>query len=221
VTALAKRLVLLGSLAAVAVVGGVCPDARADASPEPAPVKSVPPPDQSFTYAEPAYSPSLAWIATQLVLPSPEVGIGNVRRIGLDGSVRDETPVAFGLRWQLTPILWSWGVNRRVNRWRIFVVDPLARTSGSIELNTSIEYLWGHVDRFLFRPGVRATFPVLHRGEYLAVSFGTSTYQYDEATRVAYDFGAYFLYGILGAQVTVAPWHQSLQTIATFRIRYF
>jgi hypothetical protein len=156
-----------------------------------------------------------------VLLPSPELGVGSVKRIGIDGRADDETPVAFGLRWQITPVLWSWGTSRHVDRFRFFVVDPLARVAGSIELNGNLEHFWGHVDRFIVRTGVRATFPVLHRGEYLALSIGTSTYQYDEATRVAYDAGAYFLYGMLGALVTVAPTHDSLQSILTLRIRYF
>ncbi|HEY8079897.1 MAG TPA: hypothetical protein VIF62_37455, partial [Labilithrix sp.] len=120
-----------------------------------------------------------------------------------------------------TPVLWSWGVNRRVTRWRWFVVDPLARNAGSIELNGSLEYLWGDVNRFLVRPGVRATFPLVQRGEYLSMSIGTSTYQYDDTFRVAYDAGLHILYGILGAQVTVAPGHAPLRTIGTVTIRYF
>jgi len=177
-------------------------------------------PDMGYTFAQPQYYPSFAWIATQLV-PSPEVGIGSVRHIDATGQESVETAAAFGLRWQITPVLWSWGVNRHVNRWRFFVVDPLARSAGSIAFDTSFEYLFGHVSRVLVRPGVHATFPLVERGEYLSASIGTSTYQYDDTTRVSYDVGLYFLYGILGAQVSYAPNHAPLRTIATFRIRYF
>ena len=125
------------------------------------------------------------------------------------------------MRWQPTPLVYSWGTNRRITRWRAFVVDPLARNSGSIELNTSIEYLFGHIDRFLVRPGVRATFPLLQRGEYLSASLGTSTYAYNGVPRVAYDVGMYMLFGLFGVQITVAPAHAPLSFISTFRIRYF
>ncbi len=177
-------------------------------------------PDASYTYSQAAYYPSLAWTVLQFV-PSPEVGGGSVRRTDPSGVAESTTELAFGLRWQLTPVLWSWGTNRRISRWRTFVVDPLARNSGSLELNTTFEYLFGHVDRMLVRPGIRATFPLVQRGEYLSASFGTSTYSYNGVPRVAYDVGAYVLFGLFGVQLTVAPVHAPLSFIGTFRIRYF
>lgn len=178
------------------------------------------PPEMTYDYAQPRYYPTLLWMALQLI-PSPEVAFGRITRTDIEGKKSAEVESAFGLRWQLTPVLWSWGVHRRSSRLRWFVVDPLARNSGSIELDTTFEYLWGHVDRMLVRPGVRATFPLVQRGEYLSFSIGTSTYVYDRTPRVAYDGGIYFLYGIFGVQATVAPAHDPLTTIATFRIRYF
>lgn len=184
--------------------------------PAPSP-KIVPQPDQSYSYAQPFAYPSLPWLGMQLI-PSPEVAFGATE----DGPIAERVnKTAFGLRWQVTPVLWSWGTNRRVSRWRYLVVDPLARHSGSIELSGTLEYLWGHIDRFLARPGLRAYFPLLQRGEYLSASLGTSTYAYDEKMRVAYDVGVYGLAGLFGLQATVAPYHGPLSAIATFRIRYF
>lgn len=187
--------------------------------PPPSP-RVLAPPDRSYTYAEPQMYPSLAWFVTQL-LPSPEVAVGRIHETSATGTSESTTQPAFGLRWQLSPVVWSWGTNRRVSRWRYLVVDPLARHSGSLELSGSIEYFWGHVDRFLFRPGVRAYFPLAQRGEYLSTSIGTSVYGYDEKLRVAYDVGAYVLFGLFGVQATIAPDHGPLMAIGTFRIRYF
>jgi hypothetical protein len=187
--------------------------------PPPSP-RVLPQPEQGYTYAPVRIYPSLAWVLVQLI-PSPEVAVGRVHRSGPDGVQHDETPTAFGLRWHITPLLWSWGTNRHVSRWRSFVVDPVARNSGSIELDTSFEYLFGHVDRALVRPGIRATFPLAHRGEYLSASLGTSTYAYNDVMRVAYDFGVYAMFGLFGVQMTVAPAHAPLSAIGTFQIRYF
>ncbi len=184
------------------------------------PGKQIPQPDTYYSYRGQRSYPSLAWWVTQFI-PSPEVGGGKFTRTGLDGVPHSSTELAFGLRWQITPILWSWGTNRRVSRWRFFVAEPIARHSGSIELDGTLEYLWGHVDRTLARPGIRATFPLYGRGEYLSTSIGTSTYRYDGTMRVAYDAGFHFLYGIFGLQVTIAPAHDALSTIGTFQIRYF
>lgn len=177
-------------------------------------------PDQSYTYAQPRMYPSLAWAVVQLV-PSPELAVGRVHRTGPDGVPHDTTQTAFGMRWQITPLVWSLGTNRHVSPWRYFVVDPVARHSGSIELDTSFEYLFGNVDRMLVRPGIRATFPLAHRGEYLSASLGTSTYTYNGTLRVAYDVGVYVLFGLFGVQMTVAPGHAPLGAIGTLQIRYF
>ncbi len=188
--------------------------------PPPSP-RNLPPPDVAYSYREPNPYPSIAWMITQLV-PSPEIALG--REDASRGPFRaggEPNEAAFGLRWQLTPVLWSWGTNRRISRWRFFVVDPMARQSGSLELSTSIEYLWGHIDRALVRPGVRTYIPLAQRGEYLSASLGTSIYRYDDTLHVAYDVGAYILFGLFGVQVTIAPDHAPLAGLATFRIRYF
>lgn len=211
-----------GSALAVALLA-VAPAVRADDEPPPvveAKGRSIPQPDATWTWQSPQPYPTLAWVVTQLI-PSPELGIGRVRVFDAAGSSTSETDVAFGLRWQLTPILWSWGTNRRIDRWRFVVVDPLARNAGSIAFDTKIEYLWGHVDRFLVRPGVHATFPLAQRGEYLSASIGTSVYQYDDTMRVSYDGGVYTLFGIFGAELSYAPTNAALRYLATFRIRYF
>lgn len=170
-------------------------------------------PDGSYRQQQPYPFITPAWLLTQLV-PSPEVAVGQ------DPATRDSS-AAFGLRWQVTPALWSWGVHRRLSRWRSFVVDPLARMSGSIALEANFEWIGGHVDRVLARPGLKATFPLLHRGEYLAFSLGTSVYTYDSNQFVAHDVGIYTLWGLFGLQGTYAPKHDIMSTLITLRIRYF
>lgn len=197
-------------------------DARADGAPSGVPVQDVhlaPLPDLRLGYHEEIPQPTLAWAAFQL-LPSPEVAFGRHRRISPTGQAEADHAPAFGLRWQLTPVLWSFGVHPRQSRWRYFVVDPIARHSGSLELSASVEYIGGHVDRLLARPGLRVYLPLAQKGEYLSMSLGTSVYAY-EGFRVAYDVGAYILGGFLGLQVTVAPTHAPLAAITTLRLRYF
>ena len=221
-----KRAPFFSSLLAAGAMLAVCMQpapARAELpvlTPYPAPPPSLQPPDTSYTYASQTYYPSLGWIAVQL-LPSPEVGGGRVHRTGPDDVQHDSTELAFGLRWQLTPLVYSWGTNRRITRWRSFVIDPMARNSGSLELNTSFEYFFGHIDRFIVRPGVRANFPLLQRGEYLSTAIGTSVYAFNGVPHVAYDAGLYTFFGLFGVQVTVAPANGPLTLITTLRIRYF
>ncbi len=196
----------------------------ADAPPAAPPARDpdvhyAPLPESSLTYHVPTQNPTLPWALLQL-LPSPELAFGRQRHIDVNGAVDTSISPAFGLRWELTPLLWSWGVHRRQSGWRFFVVDPIARLSGSLELATAFEYIGGHVDRVIARPGLRMYLPVAQRGEFLAVSLGTSAYSY-EGFRVAYDVGAWILSGFLGFQVTVAPAHDPLAAIATLKLRFF
>ncbi|MBN9166070.1 MAG: hypothetical protein BGO98_49015 [Myxococcales bacterium 68-20] len=211
----------LSAAAAVSFAGAAVaaePPEVSSSVPEPV-VHHAPQPDTSFGYHQAVPRPTLTWALLQLV-PSPEVAVGRQRHIGPTGNIDASARAAFGLRWQLTPVLWSFGVHPSQSRWRYLVVDPIARHSGSLELSASVEYIGGHIDSVLVRPGLRAYLPVAHRGEYLSVSLGTSVYAYD-GLRVAYDVGAYILGGTVGVQMTVAPTHAPLAAIATLRLRYF
>lgn len=209
--------------AALCVVGLAFGEGRALAAPDPIvpqDVRRAPQPDSRLEYGHPFPHPTFAWLALQM-LPSPELAIGRQRHIDASGAVDAGPRAAFGMRWQLTPLLWSFGVHRSQPRFRSFVVDPLARQSGSIELSTTFEYIGGDVDRVLVRPGVRTYLPLIQKGEYLSASLGTSVYAFDYGLRVAYDVGVYTLSGFLGFQLTVAPTHAPLAAITTIRLRYF
>lgn len=221
-----SRLLSISSIALLAATTWVStahasdpntPDPNAPYPPKP---PTFAPPRVEYTYSNPRAYPSLLWFATQFV-PSPEVGFGRSSHTDWAGVSQRQTDAAFGFRWQLTPILWSWGVHRAVSPWRFVVVDPLARFSGSIEADMNLEYFLGHVNRMIVRPSIVGNFPLFHRGEYLSMSMGTSAYVYDSIPHVAYEGGIYTLFGLFGAQFTYAPSHEPLRAIATFRIRYF
>ena len=202
-----RRLASLLVLALFSPANAVAAGSELAPYPPPTP-KEIPRPDASFSWAEPQPRPTFGWFATQFI-PSPQLAFDK------------HANTAFGMRWQITPALWSWGVHRRLSGWRFFVVDPIARHSGSIALETHIDWFGGHVDRLFARPALKATFPLLHRGEYLSFSLGTSVYRFDDKAHVAYDAGIYTLAGFLGLQATYAPAHDPLTAIATLRIRYF
>ena len=163
------------------------------------------------TVTEPDIHPTWLWSAAQLI-PSPQW-------ITLSG---DGT--RFGMRWQITPILYSFGINKRLNPWRYIISEPFVRQSGSIELFLSPECL--NLDdvyesEWLFRGGLRAYFPLLRFGEYLSCSVGSSYYVYNDNSGISYEAGIYFLYGILGIQTTYTPSLPDTPWIFTLRIRYF
>jgi hypothetical protein len=187
--------------------------ARCDAPPEP----PLPPVRRSSaglarrsTATPPGTGLTFAWAATQLI-PSPELAAG-------DGGA------LFGLRWQLTPFLYSFGIDRRLSPFRAFIVEPLVRTSGSIELFVSPEYLAlddAVARRFGFRVGVRAHFPVIERGDYLSISIGSAYVRFGERESASYQFGAYLLFGFLGIEQSFLPGLDEARWIGTLNVRFF
>jgi hypothetical protein len=159
---------------------------------------------------EPAVRPTLLWAAAQL-LPSPQWRVAK-------GVVHG------GVRWQVTPLLYSFGVNRRLSPWRKFVVEPLVRHAGSVELFGSPEYIAvtpAFVRNWLFRGGIRAYFPLLHRGEVLSCSVGGSALYFLQRAGSAFEGGLYTLNGVVGAQVTYTPTESLRSTTFTLSLRYF
>ena len=161
---------------------------------------------------EPGVRPTLAWFLTQLV-PSPELAGGR------DAGLR------FGLRWQVTPLVYSWGVHRGLSPWRFLVAEPLVRQSGSVELYFTPEYFPGYGSSFgdgwMARPGVRTYLPLVAHGEYLSTSIGASYFYFDGRSGAAYEAGLYALFGVVGVQVTASPSPGPFAWIATLRVRYF
>lgn len=173
------------------------------------PPKGVVPADPA-RLREPSPRVSLSWALSQLV-PSPELGFGD------DGAV-------FGLRWQLTPFLYSFATDPRLSRVRWFVVEPIVRQSGSIELFLSPEYLGiGETlrEKIGGRVGVRSYFGVLERGDYLSLSIAAAYFQFGDERGVAYEAGAYVLFGVLGLQLGYAPALDQARWLSTLRLRFF
>jgi hypothetical protein len=163
------------------------------------------------TATEPDIKPTWLWTAAQL-LPSPQ------------WITYSAEGTRFGLRWQVTPILYSFGMNKRLDPWRYFIAEPFVRQSGSIELFLSPEYFNlndVYNSEWMIRGGLRAYFPLWRFGEYLSCSVGSSYYVYNDYSGISYEAGIYFLYGILGIQTTYTPSLPDTPWIFTLRIRYF
>ena len=174
---------------------------RGVASPRPPP----PEPRPSGAY------PSLPWLAVQLV-PSPELHLARPNGIH------------FGLRWQLTPLLYSFGIHRSLNPTRFFVVEPIVRHAGSVEFYFSPGYvaLGDELkDRLLWRGGLRSYFPLVERGEYLSASLGSSVFHFSGDTAAAWDAGLHTIFGIFGVLVSASPGHDLLRASATLNFRFF
>ena len=168
-------------------------------------VAEAPPP------AEPAARVTLLWAALQLV-PSPEI-------------VVDGGTVRFGASWQVTPLLYSFGVNRKLSPWRSFVVEPIVRHSGSIELYAAPEVLGGRfgdaADRWIGRVGLRSYVPLITRGETLSLSVGGSLLRTRGTTGVGFDAALHTFGGLFGLRVGYSPTRGVRMTTIAFEIRVF
>lgn len=140
--------------------------------------------------AEPRVHPTLTWLVTQMI-PSAK------------GAWADDG-LRLGLGWQVTPLLYSWGIHRGLRPWRVLIAEPLTRHAGSIEFHISPEFYpsWGDA---LLSPGVRAYVPWLHKGEYLSCSVGASFRHFRGESSASFEAGAYVLFGVLGLQVAWSP----------------
>jgi hypothetical protein len=160
---------------------------------------------------EPGANATALWAALQLI-PSPEV-------VRWDGATR------FGARWQLTPLLYSFGINRKLSPWRSFVVEPTVRNSGSIELHLSPEILAGTMvpgmERWLVRGGLRSYFPLLYRGDYLSGSAGGSLVHAGDRNGVAFDGGLHTVGGFFGLTASYCPTPGLRITTVALEIRIF
>lgn len=153
------------------------------------------------------------WAATQLV-PSPLFVIGQDR-------------VGGGVRWQLTPLLYSFGIAE--SPLRSFLITPIARHSGSVELHVSPEWACcaASGSSWLLRSGLRVYLPLLEHGEQLSWALGTSYYRTAAGTGsdgqggFAFDAGLYTFVGVLGLTVTVSPALTGRELISALNIRYF
>jgi hypothetical protein len=158
----------------------------------------------------PGVHPTLLWAAVQLV-PSPEW-------------MGDGSHGYAGMRWQVTPLLYSFGINRKLSPWRSLIAEPTVRHTGSIELFASPEYLGKpgtFAQRWLFRGGVRSYFPLVDKGESLSASLGASVLHFDHRLGAAWSAGIYTLFGFVGAEVTYCPTPGLRSTTLTLSLRMF
>jgi hypothetical protein len=149
-------------------------------------------------------TPSIPWIVAQGI-PSPQLAFGSGRAV-------------FGVRFQLTPFLYSWGVHRNApRRWRMFVVEPSMRLSGSFELFGGPE--WFRNEGWFARVGVRSYFPIAEKGEALAISLGTSAWMDGRHAGPSLEVGAHVLFGFLAILITHSPRVSYGEWIATLQVR--
>ncbi|MEM9190605.1 MAG: hypothetical protein AAGF12_15575 [Myxococcota bacterium] len=159
---------------------------------------------------EPETAINIPWALIQLV-PSFQLAYGD------DG-------VHWGLRWQASPLLISWGIHSALNPVRLFVAEPLVRYSGSAELFVTGEYF--HLDgnareRLMFRGGARIHLPIHHQGENVAWSFGVAYARLGADQGPSFETGIHVFSGVFGLTVVVNPLHTETRGSLVLSLRFF
>ncbi|MEZ4370779.1 MAG: hypothetical protein R3B07_08135 [Polyangiaceae bacterium] len=159
---------------------------------------------------DPGIRPTPLWALFQL-LPSPEWTFPPGEHY-------------FGLRWRVTPLLYSYVTDRRLSRWRSLIAEPVVRHGGSVEWFVAPGYAFGVEDgasHFSTRTGIRAYFPLIERGEYLSLSLGTGIdYRHPDVSPIA-ELGLYSLFGGVGIVGTHARFGDFEETSVRLQVGYF
>jgi hypothetical protein len=136
--------------------------------------------------------------------------------------VASSNRVGGGVRWQITPLVYSFGVAARPVR--AFIIEPVARHTGAIELYGSPEWACcapGDATSFIARAGVRLYLPLIGRGEALTGSLGGSYYRAGDGDGPSVEVGVYALFASIGLTVTVSPRLTGREVISALHLRYF
>ena len=102
------------------------------------------------------------------------------------------TQTPFGLEWEATPLLYSFGISRLVSPWSSFIVNPVARFSGSIEAIVTGQFYPSKLgsSHFGYSGQLLGHVPLVERGEHLALNVGVATY------RVGNDYPVFKVVGV-------------------------
>jgi hypothetical protein len=124
----------------------------------------------------------------------------------------DNSRLQFGLKWNITPVNYSFNANKMITPLQFFKVNPMRRYGGSIELFiqpewTTSAYKYSDLSRFSVSPGLRMFIPFIEYGEYLAgsisVKYSVRKNKLNEYKNVfGFEFGTYILFGIVGLNYT-------------------
>ena len=123
-----------------------------------------------------------------------------------------DSRLQFGFKWQITPINISFKTNKYVSRYQFFMINPVRRFTGSIEVFiqpeiVTAEFKYSKIKNLGLSSGTRVVFPLVEYGENLSGSLGIKyTYRKDDDNvRKGYaglEAGIYAFGGMFGLQYT-------------------
>lgn len=131
------------------------------------------------------------------------------------------TPLSgFGFEWEVSPLLYSFGMNKQISPWYSFIVEPTARFTGSIELLAAGQAFTTKMggSYFAVSSHLMGTIPLIERGEHLTFNLGFGVYSIAKQTRFVTVAGVSTLFGIVHLNVKRSPNPTTWITSLEFRI---
>jgi hypothetical protein len=175
---------------------------------------------QEKDLSEKTFTKYATWLLLQAI-PSPAfVSDAN------DNNAR----IQFSLRWQITPINFSFKTNKFVSPVQFFMINPVRRVTGSAELFIQPEiatsgFEYSGFENFGLNTGTRVVIPVQEMGENISMSLGGKyTFRKNAITGEngypGVEAGVYFFGGIIGVQFTKNFNKNNLYSFS-FYLKYF
>lgn len=105
----------------------------------------------------------------------------------------------FGFEWEITPVLYSFGINKYVSPWYAFIVEPTARFTGSVEFQIAGQIFTTKAGSSYFASSAHLMgyIPLIERGEHMTLNLGLGAYRIAGETRLAKVAGVSTLFGII------------------------
>jgi len=122
-----------------------------------------------------------------------------------------------GLEWEASPLLYSWGINKKISPWYSFIVVPTARFSGSLEWNVAVQAYSGRVGRshFGYSTHLMTYWPLSDKGELAGLNLGVGAFGSPDGIRIFKVVGVSSAFGMLHLNVKHADrpttWITSLE----------
>jgi len=122
----------------------------------------------------------------------------------------NDARIQLALKWNITPVNFSFTANKYVSPFQFFMINPVRRNTGSIEIFIQPElatasYSYNNFNKFGLSTGTRLILPVSEMGENISASIG-GKYNYrnlnsgEKYQSFGIEAGIYFIAGIVGFQ---------------------
>jgi len=107
--------------------------------------------------------------------------------------------IPFAFEWEVTPLLYSFGMTRLVSPWYSFKVSQVARFTGSIELKATGQISTRKMGSSYFGSSAQLIghIPLIERGEYLGLNVGVAKYAFAGSSPWFKVVGVTTLFGFL------------------------